>query len=92
FNKYLTVIDSTNSVRPDDKITRAELAKLLVDTGIIEVKQGNTDYTKYKDAEEIPTYAREAVSALYSTGIIEEFSDGEFKPNNPIVRDEFFKI
>ena len=92
FNKYLTVIDNTNSIRPDDKITRAELAKLLVDTGIVEIKQGNTDYTKYKDSEEIPIYARDAVSALYSTGIIEEFSDGEFKPNNPIVRDEFFKI
>jgi len=91
-NKYLTAIDNTNSIRPDDKITRAELAKILVDTGIIEVEKGNNDYKKYKDADEIPTYARNAVSALYSTGIIEEFSDGEFKPNNPIVRDEFFKI
>ncbi len=91
-NKYLTAIDSTNSIRPDDKITRAELAKLLVDTGIIQVKNSNTDYKKYKDAEEIPAYARDAVSALYNTGIIEEFSDSEFKPNNPIVRDEFFKI
>lgn len=91
-NKYLTAIDSTNSIRPDDKITRAELAKLLVDTGILQVENGNTDYKKYKDAEEIPAYARDAVSALYGTGIIEEFSDSEFKPNNPIVRDEFFKI
>ena len=90
--KYLSVIDNTNSIRPDDKITRAELAKILVDTGIIKIKSGNTDYQKYKDAEEIPTYARDAVSALYSTGIIEGFADGEFKPNNPIVRDEFFKI
>lgn len=92
FNKYLTVIDSTNSIRPDDKITRAELAKMLVDTGIVQIKQGNNDYTKYKDAEEIPVYARDAVSALYNTGILEGFADSEFKPNNPIVRDEFFKI
>ncbi len=91
-NKYLSSIDNTNSIRPDDKITRAELAKLLVDSGIVEIKKGNTDYKKYKDAEEIPTYAREAVSALYDTGIIEAFSDSEFKPNNPIVRDEFFRI
>jgi len=90
--KYLSAIDNTNSIRPDDKITRAELAKLLVDSGVIEKKSDNNDYTKYKDADEIPTYAREAVSAIYSTGIIEMFSDSEFKPNNPIVRDEFFKI
>ena len=90
--KYLSAIDNTNSIRPDDKITRAELAKLLVDAGIVEVKQGNTDYKKYKDSDEIPSYARDAVSALYNTGIIEKFEDGEFKPNNPIVRDEFFKI
>ena len=90
--KYLSRVDNTNSIRPDDKITRAELAKMLVDVGIVEVKQGNTNYKKYKDAEEIPSYAREAVSALYNTGIIDAFEDGEFKPNNPIVRDEFFRI
>ena len=90
--KYLSAIDNTNSIRPDDKITRAELAKLLVDSGVVKIKQGSNDYTKYKDAEEIPTYAREAVSSLYTTGIIDTFSDSEFKPNNPIVRDEFFKI
>lgn len=91
-NRYLTSIDNTNSIRPEDKITRAELAKLLVDSGVVELKQGNTDYTKYKDAEEIPMYARDSVSTIYSTGIIDVFSDSEFKPNNPIVRDEFFKI
>jgi len=90
--KYLFSIDNTNSIRPDDKITRAELAKLLVDSGVIALKHGNNDYTKYKDAEEIPTYAREYVSTLYNTDIIETFSDSEFKPNNPIVRDEFFRI
>jgi len=91
-NKYLSALDNTNSIRPEDKITRAELAKLLVDSGVIELKQGNNDYKKYKDAEEIPMYARDAVSALYSQNIIETFTDSEFKPNNPIVRDEFFKI
>ena len=91
-NKYLSAIDNTNSIRPDDKITRAELAKLLVDSGVVELKQENNDYTKYKDGDEVPTYARNAVSAIYSTGIIDVYSDFEFKPNNPIVRDEFFKI
>lgn len=92
FNKYLSSLDNTNAIRPDDKITRAELAKLLVDSGVVKLKKDNTDYTKYKDAEEIPGYAQNAVSSLYNTGIIETFGDSEFKPNNPIVRDEFFRI
>ncbi len=91
-NKYLYSIDNSENIRPDDKLTRAELAKLLVDSNVVKVKQNNTDYTKYKDANEIPTYAQTAISSLYDTGIIEAFSDSEFKPNNPIVRDEFFKI
>lgn len=90
--KYLSAIDNSNSIRPDDKITRAELAKLLVDSGVVKAENGNDNYKKYKDADEIPAYAKEAVSAIYETGIIETFSDSEFKPNNPISRDEFFKI
>lgn len=90
--KYLSAIDNTNSVRPDDKITRAELAKLLLDSGIVEKANSNDSYKKYKDSDEVPAYAREAVSAIYETGIIDTFSDNEFKPNNPIARDEFFKI
>ena len=91
-NKYLYSTDSSENIRPDDKLTRAELAKLLVDSNVVKAKQNNTDYTKYKDASEIPTYAQTAISSLYDTGIIDAFSDSEFKPNNPIVRDEFFKI
>ena len=90
--KYLSSVNNTDSIRPDDKITRAELAKLIVDSGIVEAKQGNTDYNKYKDATEIPSSAKVAVGTLYNTGIIDMFSDSEFKPNNPVVRDEFFKI
>lgn len=90
--KYLSAIDNTNSIRPDDKITRAELAKLLMDSGVVKTANDNNSYKKYKDAEEVPVYAREAVSAIYETGIIDMFSDNEFKPNNPIPRDEFFKI
>lgn len=90
--KYLSAIDNSNSIRPDDKITRAELAKLLVDSGVVNAENVNDNYKKYKDADEIPAYAKEAVSAIYETGIIETFADSEFKPNNPISRDEFFKI
>lgn len=90
--KYLSLPDNTNTIRAEDKITRAELAMLLVNSGVVKSEKNSTEYKKYKDAEEISVDARNAVSAMYKSGIIEAFADSEFKPNNPIVRDEFFKI
>jgi len=92
YNKYLTSIDSTNQVRPNDEITRAEFAKLLADSGIIEVEIGSKEYKKFKDYKTIPSYARDAVSALLKAGIIEEFQDGTFKPNNPILTEDIMQM
>ncbi len=92
FTKYLTSIDGKNEIRPDDQITRAEFAKILADSGIISVKAGATEYKTFKDNEEIPAYAREAVSALVGTDIIQGYADGEFKPNNPILREDLIQM
>jgi len=92
YNKYLTAIDSTNQVRPNDEITRAEFAKMLADSGIIEVEIGSKEYKKLKDYELIPSYARDAVSALLKTDIIQAFPDGTFKPNNPILTEDIIQM
>ncbi|MDD2627627.1 MAG: S-layer homology domain-containing protein [Clostridia bacterium] len=92
FKKYLSSLDNTNSIRPDDQITRAEFAKLLVDSGIVKVKAGDEAYKTFKDADSIPSYARDAVSALVGTNIIQGYGDGEFKPNNPIVREDLLQM
>jgi len=92
YKSYLTTVDTTNQVRPDDEITRAEFAKLLADSGILEVKVGSNDYKTFKDHEAIPAYARDAVSALVKTDIIQAFPDGEFKPNNPILMEDAMQM
>ncbi|MBQ8042641.1 MAG: S-layer homology domain-containing protein [Clostridia bacterium] len=92
YKSYLTTVDTTNQVRPDDEITRAEFAKLLADSGILDVKVGSNDYKTFKDHESIPAYARDAVSALVKTDIIQAFPDGEFKPNNPILMEDAMQM
>lgn len=92
YKSYLTTVDTTNQVRPDDEITRAEFAKLLADSGILDVKVGSNDYKTFKDHEAIPAYARDAVSALVKTDIIQAFPDGEFKPNNPILMEDAMQM
>ncbi len=90
--RYLTTIDNKNEIRPDDQITRAEFAKILADTGIVEARAGSEEYKTFKDSEEIPAYAREAVSALVGKDIIQAYPDGEFKPNNPILREDLMQM
>lgn len=89
---YLTSLDNTNKVRPEEEITRAEFAKMLVDAKIVEVSSNSEEYKTLKDYEEIPVYARDAVSALLKNSIMEAFSDGEFKPNNPILMEDAIEI
>lgn len=92
YRKYLTTVDTTNQARPDDEITRAEFAKLLADSGILDVKVGDTTYKTFKDADKIPAYARDAVSALAKTDIIQAFPDGTFKPENPILMEDAMQM
>lgn len=92
FNKYLTAISGQNEIRPDDQITRADFAKMLVSAGIVKTKSGSEEYKTFTDNAEIPADARDAVSALVGTDIIQAFSDGEFKPNNPILREDLLQM
>ena len=92
YKSYLTAIDTSNQVRPNDEITRAEFAKLLADSGILDVKIGSNDYKTFKDADKIPAYARDAVSALVKTDIIQAFPDGTFKPDNPILMEDAMQM
>ena len=92
YKSYLTTVDTTNQVRPDDEITRAEFAKLLADSGILDIKIGSNDYKTFKDHESIPSYARDAVSALVKTDIIQAFPDGTFKPENPILMEDAMQM
>lgn len=92
YNSYLTAIDNTNSIRPNDEVTRAEFAKMLADSGVVSVVAGSDKYKTFKDYEEIPSYARDAVAALSDKNILQTFPDGEFKPNNPVLIEDAIEM
>ncbi len=92
YDKSLLSIDALNEVRPNEEITRAEFAKLLVDAGVIAVDYKSKAYKNFKDYEIIPSYARAAVSALAKADVIKPYADGTFKPNNPILVEDAMQI
>lgn len=91
FADTLMFLDKTNSVRQNDEITRAELAKMIIDSGVIKLNYSLTTYREYNDSEKIPTYSRLAISNLKSMNLF-NIEDNDFSPNNPIIRDDFYKI
>lgn len=92
YKSYLTAIDSTNSIRPNDEVTRAEFVKMLADSGVVAIVAGSEEYKTFKDYEQIPSYARDAVSALSDKNILQTFPDGEFKPNNPVLIEDAIEM
>ena len=81
-----------NDVRPQNNITRAEVAtiffRLLTDV----TREANmTKSNGYNDVKDGDWFCC-AVSTLSKMGIIKGYEDGSFKPNDPISRAEFAAI
>lgn len=73
---------SDGSFRPDQQVTRAELAQILLN-----VKQWTTDATNgFADAK--GHWAEKAIAALQAQGLIAGYPDGNFHPNDPVKRVE----
>ncbi len=73
---------------PDGAITRQDAAvilKRIFDSKGIEFTKSDI---KFKDSDQISDYAKDAVDALSSGGIIKGFDDNTFKGNNKITRAE----
>lgn len=84
------VIDASSEFRPEDSVTRAEFAKILMNS-IPKVKADATKdslkITKsFKDINKSDWYY-EYVMPLAELGIVSGF-DGEFRPNDTITREE----
>ncbi|MDA8235301.1 MAG: S8 family serine peptidase [Clostridia bacterium] len=75
------------SFKPDKAVTRAELLKMVVTaTGLkVEYQQGDFNDTKGHWAEKFIATATKA-------GIVGGYSDGSFKPDAPVTREEAAKI
>lgn len=75
------------TVRPDQKITRAEFAVLLFQALNLDAEPEDAPF-----ADEIPGWASEAVNSLHKSGIVGGYPDGTFKPNNNISRAEIVSM
>lgn len=67
---------------PDGKITRAQLATLL--DRMLNFGLDDSLPNPFKD--NLPDYARRSILALQQHGVMQAFSDGTFRPNEPVTR------
>lgn len=76
-------------LNPSKEITRAEAAVILarVNERLAE-GSGTVQISSFKDAEQVPAWAREAVARLDQEDIINGYPDGTFQPMNTIKREE----
>ena len=81
---YISGYDD-NTFRPDGNITRAETAAMLYRV-LTNTKSGES--ISFSDIKESAWYY-ESVTAMSKAGIINGYTDGTFRPDNPITRAEF---
>ena len=81
--------DGKGQIRPNEKITREEMAVLIYRTlEIVKNKPENNNSVKIKDIDEISDWAKKEVSALYGKGILKGNDLGNFAPKNNTTRAE----
>lgn len=75
-----------NTFRPKNKITREELAKVIVGTFGIEIGE-NADVSQFSDADKI-TWSAPYIAAAVENGIIKGYDDNSVKPQSFVTRIE----
>ena len=79
------------SFRPENAITREEMAKLIASAiGTEKLAQlvGEATASKFADGDKISDWAGAAVNQLAALGVIKGYEDGSFKPAQVITRAE----
>lgn len=76
------------SFRPNDNITRADICTIVNRV----LKAENSSASAFKDDSLIPSYAKNAVYALNSKGVINGYQDGTFAPLTFATRAQTAKI
>jgi S-layer homology domain. len=79
-----------NRFLPSRPITRAEFVAMAVNALGLEPAEENL--SAFKDAQQIPAWAREALQAAVHAGLIRGYHDGTLRPNQPITRAELVAI
>ena len=84
---------NATTFRPDDTITRAEGALVLVRILLGQDVINNTQVSfAYPDINETYLEAQKAITAATEYGIINGYTDGTYRPNRIMTRAEFMKI
>gem|GEM_PF-708851 len=74
------------SIKPDSVLTRSEIAVILAKLkGLPAV---NNPQNKFKDDNNIPSWARPYIYAAYNAGIIKGYDDNSFRASNVLSRAE----
>lgn len=76
------------SFRPNDNITRADICTIV--NRVLKAEKASS--STFKDDSSIPLYAKDAVYALNSKGIINGYQDGTFAPLTFATRAQTAKI
>lgn len=79
---------SDGTFKPGHAVTRGQAAKMLVNAFELEKGTAGTPFTDVASSNEY----HDAIQTLASQGFIKGYSDGTFKPNQPITRGQFSKI
>ncbi len=80
------------SFRPDKHITRSEAVKMVcLAAGLTEQANG-LEGAGFKDADQIPDWAKGYWNALYHVGVIDGYLDRTLRPQQNITRAELIKI
>ncbi len=83
------VINGMSAVRfaPGEALTRAQIAKLLVNLYQLDVVDSGAAVTSYSDVAEGDWYAK-PIAVMSGLGLVKGYEDGTFLPNKPVSREE----
>lgn len=80
--------DPDGNFRPEDTISRQEMAKVIVNAYMIQTgaSEINAAEINFEDSEEIAAWAKESVKKAVSLGLVNGMGDGTFAPNDNMTR------
>ncbi|ADQ45037.1 glycoside hydrolase family 16 [Caldicellulosiruptor kronotskyensis 2002] len=83
--------DTNGKFRPNDPISRTEAAVIL--SRIFNLEATNESVLdKFSDSDKIPSWGKEALSAMIEKGYMKGRSGNVIAPNSPLTRAEFVKL
>lgn len=80
---------SDGTFRPTEQVSRQEAAVMLFRLFQL---NASTSSTTPKDAEDLPSWSKEAVLSLFGEGYLNGYSDGSFKGTNSVTRAEALRM